>query len=80
MAREGTEMRRSAVKMADREMPTAKMRVAATTAMKTTAVMSATTVAAAVTTAMAATASRHGVSGRRQCGRENNDGNSQSEF
>jgi len=39
-----------------------------------------TTVAAAVTTAMAATASRHGVSGRRQCGRENNDGNSQSEF
>jgi len=87
MAREGAEMRRSAVKMADGEMPTAKMRVAATTAMKataamTTAEMSATAVAAAVTTTAmtAAAASRNGVSGRRQRGRENNDGNSQSEL
>jgi len=87
MAREGAEMRRSAVKMADGEM-----RMAATTAMKTTAMkatavktaamMSATAVAAAVTTTAmtAAAASRDGVSGRRQCGRENNDGNSQSEL
>jgi hypothetical protein len=49
------------------------------TAAKTTA-MAATAVAAAVTTTMAAAASRDGVSGRRQRGRENNDGNSQSEL
>ena len=83
-------MRRSAVKMADGEMgaaktATMKTTTAMTAAVKTTAMMSATAVATPVTAAMAAAAmttaaSGDGVSGRRQRGRENNDGNSQSEL
>jgi hypothetical protein len=51
--------------------------MATAAATMTTATM---TTAAMTTAAMTATASRHGVSGRRQHGRENNDGDLDIEF
>jgi hypothetical protein len=54
-------------------MTAAEMRV-------TVAASMTATMAAAVTTAMTAAALRNGITGRRKCGRHNNDGNPDSEF
>jgi hypothetical protein len=66
-------VRAAATEMASTEMAAAEMRVASTE-------MATSMTAAVTTTATMAAASRDGISGRRQGGRQNNDGNPDSEF
>jgi hypothetical protein len=77
MRPERTDMRRPAVEMAAAVMAAAEMTAASATVMAATMVTSAT--AAAVTAPMA-TASRDSKVGHGQRRRDDNDGNSQSEF
>ncbi|WP_235976875.1 hypothetical protein [Bradyrhizobium archetypum] len=74
-------MRRSAVKMTAAMMPATEM-VTMTSATMAAAVSTSMTAAmsTSVATAMAAATLRDGITGRRQRGGENNNGNSQPEF
>jgi hypothetical protein len=68
---------RTAAKMAAATMTTAEMRVTVAASMTTTMAAAVTTT---MTTTMTTAALRNGISGRRQCGRHNNDGNPDSDF
>jgi hypothetical protein len=70
-------MRRSAVKMTAAMMPATEM-VTMTSATMAAAV--STSMTAAMSTSVATATLRDGITGRRQRGGENNNGNSQPEF